>query len=68
MMVCVRANVPQSLCDVDDELKAIYHSADSFCVWVFSSRADRNRFIDDTTGMKKQEREAHYAACYAPRL
>ena len=35
-----------SLCEIDDELKAIYHSKDSVCIWVFGSREDRNNFSD----------------------
>ena len=52
------------MCDIDDELKAIYHSHDTVCIWVFSSREDRNNFLDETAGMKKDEREAYYAENY----
>ncbi|MEM7570863.1 MAG: hypothetical protein AAF337_13810 [Pseudomonadota bacterium] len=65
-MVCVPASVPQELCEIDDELKAIYHSADTFCVWVFQSVDDRNRFVEETAGMKKREREDHYTAHFSP--
>ena len=61
-MYCIKADIPQSLCDIDDELKAIYHSKDTVCIWVFNSRTDRNRFMDATAGMLKAEREAHFAA------
>lgn len=50
--------MPQELSAVDDELKAIYHGPDSVCVWVFETREDRNRFVEETAGMKKAEREA----------
>ena len=33
-MICVKVDIPQSVCDIDDELKAIYHSKDSVCIWV----------------------------------
>ena len=34
-MICIKANIPQEICDIDDELKAIYHSKDTVCIWVF---------------------------------
>lgn len=61
-MICIKANIPAELCDIDDELKAIYHSSDTVCIWLFNSRQDRNRFMDDTAGMNKAEREAYYLA------
>jgi hypothetical protein len=61
--ICIPAAIPPELCAIDDERKAIYHSADSFCIWVFATRAERNCFVEETQGMAKAEREAHYA-CY----
>ena len=58
--VCIPATIPSELREIDDELKAIYHSADSICIWTFASREDRNRFVDETVGMAKAERERHY--------
>ena len=63
-MYCIPVNIPQSLCEIDDELKAIYHSKDSVCIWVFGNRADRNSFVDETAGMLKAEREKHYEKYY----
>ena len=57
-------DIPQSLCEIDDELKAIYHSKDTVCIWAFGSREDRNNFMDETTGMLKAERESHYEKHY----
>ena len=57
--------MPQSLCEIDDELKAIYHGRDSVCVWVFKSREDRNKFVDETAGMLKAERETHFEKYFA---
>ena len=34
-MICIKADVPQAICDIDDELKAIYHSKVSVCIWTF---------------------------------
>ena len=59
-MYCIKAEIPQNICEIDDELKAIYHGKDTVCIWTFQSREDRNNFMDDTTGMLKAERESHY--------
>ena len=59
-MYCIKAEIPQNICDIDDELKAIYHGKDTVCIWTFQSREDRNNFMDDTKGMLKAERESHY--------
>ena len=61
---CIQTDIPQSLCKIDDELKAIYHSKDTVCIWIFSSREDRNNFVDETAGMLKEERERHYEKEY----
>ena len=63
-MYCIKAEIPQEICDIDDELKAIYHSSDTVCIWVFKTRADRNRFMDETAGMLKLDREQHYESNY----
>tara|TARA_B100001057_G_C22832871_1_gene944087 strand:+ start:171 stop:347 length:177 start_codon:yes stop_codon:yes gene_type:complete len=52
------------MCEIDYELKAIYHSKDSVCIWIFGSREDRNNFVDETAGMLKVERESHYEKHY----
>ena len=64
-MICIKAEIPQEICDVDDELKAIYHSRDSFCIWVFSTRVERNRFIEETIGMSKDQRQEHFDALFS---
>ena len=63
-MICIEADVPEKICDIDDELKAIYHSKDSFCIWIFKTKEDRNRFVDETAGMLKDERQGHFEAFY----
>ena len=63
-MYCIKAEIPQEICDIDDELKAIYHSNETVCILVFKSRADRNRFMDETAGMLKLDREQHYESNY----
>ena len=63
-MYCIKTDIPQEICDIDDELKAIYHSNDTVCIWVLETREDRNRFMDETTGMLKSEREKHDESFY----
>ncbi len=63
-MICIQATIPKEICEIDDELKAIYHSRDSVCIWVFKSRTDRNKFMHETIGMLKAQREEHYINCY----
>ena len=63
-MICIKTNIPAEISNIDDELKAIYHSSDSFCIWVFETREDRNRFLDETVGMMKEERETVFEANY----
>ena len=63
-MICIKAEIPQEICETDDELKAIYHSKDSFCIWIFKTKKDRNSFIEETKGMLKNDRENHYNLFY----
>ena len=63
-MICVKTNIPREVYEIDDELKAIYHSKDSICIWIFKSRIDRNKFMDETIGMLKKEREDYYISNY----
>ena len=63
-MYCIQTEIPQEICEIDDELKAIYHSKNSICIWVFKKREDRNKFMDETAGMLKDDRESHYESFY----
>jgi len=63
-MICIKTKIPKEICEVDDELKAIYHSHDSICIWVFKTRNDRNKFMDETIGMMKKDREDYYISNY----
>ncbi len=56
-MICIKAEIPEEINKIDDELKAIYHSNDTVCIWVFKTRDDRNKFMDNTIGMKKDDRQ-----------
>ena len=63
-MICIKTKIPEEICNIDDELKAIYHSKDTICIWVFKTREDRNKFMDDTVGMKKDHRQNYYDNFY----
>ena len=54
----------EEIFDIDDELKAIYHNKDRVCIWILKMREDRNKFMDETTGMVKSEREKYYESFY----
>ena len=59
-MICIQANIPKELNDIDDELKAIYHSKNTVCFYVFKNRKQRNEFIEKTKKMNKANRDTVY--------
>ena len=59
-MICIKAEIPRELNDIEDELKAIYHSKDTVCFYIFKTRELRNEFIEKTKGMNKESREKIY--------
>ena len=59
-MICIKANIPEELSRIDDELKAIYHSSETVCFFIFKTREQRNYLIERTKGMNKLEREMIY--------
>ena len=59
-MICIKVEIPKKLDNIDDELKAIYHSEDSVCFFLFKDRKKRNKFLNKTTGMNKAELEIVY--------
>ena len=59
-MICIKTEIPKELSEIDDELKAIYHSKDTVCFFIFKTRELRNKFIEQTKGMNKSERERAY--------
>ena len=63
-MICIKTKIHKEICEIDDELKAVYHSHDSICIWVFKTRDDRNKFMNETIGMMKKDREDHYILNY----
>ena len=60
-MICIKAEIPIEVSNIDDELKAIYHSKDTVCFYIFKSRDLRNEFVEKTKGMNKDEREIIYS-------
>ena len=63
-MYCLKIDIPEEIYQIDDELKAIYHSKDSICIWVFKSRESRNKFMNNTMNMSKAEREEYFINNY----
>ncbi len=59
-MICIKTEIPKELNDINDELKAIYHSKDTVCFYIFKTRELRNEFVEKTKGMNKSEREEIY--------
>ena len=59
-MICIKAEIPRELNNIEDELKAIYHSKDTVCFYIFKTRELRNEFIEKTKGMNKDSREQVY--------
>ncbi|MDA7751978.1 hypothetical protein N8895_01665 [Candidatus Pelagibacter sp.] len=59
-MICIKTDIPKKLNDIDDELKAIYHSKDTVCFFVFKNKEQRDEFVERTKGMLKIERETIY--------
>ena len=64
-MICLPVDIPEELCIIDDELKAIYHSKNTVCIWIFKTRDDRNDFMNATAGMDKATREVYYKKNYS---
>ncbi len=63
-MICIKTDIPEEICKIDDELKAIYHSKDTICIWVFRTREDRNKFMDETVVYKKDDRQNYFDNFY----
>ena len=59
-MICIKTEIPKELNDIEDELKAIYHSKNTVCFYIFKTRELRNEFIEKTKGMNKDSREQIY--------
>ena len=53
-MICVKADIPKELSNINDELKAIYHSKDTVCFYIFKNRKHRNEFVEELKKWQKQ--------------
>ena len=63
-MICIKADIPEELNEIDDELKAVYHSKDTVCFFILKSRELRNKFVEETKGMNKSESEKVFINSY----
>ena len=59
-MICIKTEIPEELNKIDDELKAIYHSRETICFYLFKTRELRNEFVERTKGINKEDREKVY--------
>jgi len=59
-MICIKADILKELSNINDELKAIYHSKDTVCFYIFKNRELRNEFVERTKGIAKTEQETIY--------
>ena len=59
-MICVKGDIPDELNEIDDELEAVYHRKGTVCFFILKTRELRNKFIEETKGMNKSEREKAY--------
>jgi len=59
-MISIKTEIPKELNDIDDELKAIYHSKNTVCFFIFKNREKRNKFLNQTKGINKAEQETVY--------
>ena len=59
-MICIKTDILKELDNIDDELKAIYHSKNIVCFFVFKNREPRIEFVERTKVMPKVERETIY--------
>ena len=50
-MICIKADIPNQICKINDELKAFYHISDNVFIWVFEFMEDSNKFMKGTFGM-----------------
>ena len=64
-MYRLKIDISEEICKIDDELKEIYHSSNTVCIWVFKTRDDRNNFLDETKRLMKVDKENHYYMNYA---
>ena len=60
-MICIKAEIPNELNDINDELKAIYHSRDTVCFIFLNQEIYEMSLQKKQKGMNKDEREIIYS-------
>lgn len=45
-MICIKTEIPKEICEIDDELKAIYHSHNTVCM----KKEEREKYYSDNYG------------------
>ena len=66
-MICIKVDIPEEICKIDDSLK-LFIIAMIIYIWFFSSRLDRNNFVDNTVGMSKSQSSKYYEINYSAKL
>ncbi len=59
-MICIKADTPKELNNIEDKLKAIYRSKNTVCFFIFKNRDQQNELLEKTKGMTKVRRETVY--------
>ena len=54
-MICIKADIPKELSDIEDKLKTIYHSKNIVFFFIFKDREQQNEFAEKIKGMTKEE-------------
>jgi len=57
-MICIKTEIPQELNEIDDELKAIYHSKNTVCFYLFESKTFRNEFVENKRHEQRRSRKS----------
>ena len=59
-MICIKTKVTKEICEINDESKAIYHSNNSICIWVFKKRKAKNKIwthLKNKTVLKEKNKK-----------
>ena len=56
-MICIKTDIPNGLSDIDDKLKAIYHSKNTVYFFTFENKELQNEYVEKTKGITKVAQE-----------
>ena len=56
-MICIKTDIPAELNEIDDELKATYHSSDTVCFYIFKTVCIGSFFRSATYNDKKNSKK-----------